>query len=326
MLNLSSRSRQPQRAPWTLERLLRERSIALGMCLADGTIDAYTSAVNSYITFCELHHFAYTPTPDTLSLYVTWQCSHIKPDSVNAYLSGLVHVLEPYFPDVRAARNHPLVTRTLAGCRRRFGTATIRKSPISPADIEQALTHLARPWSFDDLLFITLLLVGFLGLLRLGEITVPDSKQCHSYRRIISRGTVDTSNSIFTFLLPAHKADKFFQGNTIIITQRNNIPDPIPLCHQYLLGRDQLFPFHPQLWLRSNGSSPTRSWFLRYLHSICDPTLGGHSLRAGGATDLALHGTPLPIIQAAGRWASDSFQVYIRRNPFLMDAALRAQR
>ncbi|KAF8335653.1 hypothetical protein F5887DRAFT_842670, partial [Amanita rubescens] len=114
-----------------------------------------------------------------------------------------------------------------------------------------------------------LLLVRFLGLLRLGEITVLDSKQHHSYRRVISRGTAETSTSAFSFLLPAHKADRFFEGNIIIITQRNE---------QYLLARDLLFPFHAQLWLRSNGFSPTRSWFLRCLHSVCDPSFGGHSL------------------------------------------------
>lgn len=40
---------------------------------------------------------------------------------------------------------------------------------------------------------------------------------------------------------------------------------------------------------------------------------------------MALHGVPLSVIQAAGRWASDTFQIYIRRNPFLMDAVLHAQ-
>ena len=324
MLNLSSSSRQPVRAPWTLERLLQERSIALRMCLADRTVDAYTSALNSYITFCDIHHFSYNPTPDTLSLYVTWQCSHIKPESVNAYLSGLVHVLETHFPEIRAARNHLLVTRTLAGCRRRFGTATLRKAPLSSADLENVVLRLAHPWSYDDLLFVVLLLVGFLGLLRLGEITSPDSKRHLSYCRVIRRSSVELTHTAFSFLLPAHKADRFFEGSKILITPRNSVPNPLGYCRRYLHARDTLFPFYPQLWLRMDGSPPSRSWFLCSLHTICDPSFGGHSLRAGGATDMALHGAPLALIQAAGRWASDAFQAYIRRNPFLMDAALRA--
>ncbi|KIL63007.1 hypothetical protein M378DRAFT_80369 [Amanita muscaria Koide BX008] len=322
MLTLSRSSRQPVREPWTLERLLQERSIALGMCLADGTVDSYTSALNSYLTFCELHHFSLNPTPDTLSLYVTWQSAHIKPDSVNVYLSGLVHLLEAHFPDVRASRNHPLVTRTLAGCKRRFGTTVNRKSPVSSSDIARALSRLPRPWNFDDLLFVSLLLVAFLGLLRLGELTQNNSRS--NYRRVIARASASITPSSFTFTLPAHKADRFFEGSRILITARNDVPDPVPICQAYLQGRDSRFPFHPQLWLRSDGSPPTRIWFLKYLHTLADPSLGGHSLRAGGATDLALHGTPLAIIQAAGRWASEAFQIYIRRNPFLMDAVLHA--
>lgn len=325
MLDVAATSRQPPREPWTWERLNFERSIALGMSLADATNDAYTSAVNSYLTFCKLHGFPIAPTPDTLSFYVTWQSAHIKPDSVNVYLSGLVHHLEPYFPEVRASRNHPLVKNTLAGCKRRFGTAVQRKQPLAAPDLLRIIGLLPRPWPYDDLLFISLLLVAFLGLLRLGELTQNDRKQV-DFRRVISRGSVELTPSTFCFLLPAHKADRFFEGSRIVITQRNQVPDPIPVCKAYLRARDQLFPFFPPLWLRSNGTPPTRSWFLRRLHQLGNPALGGHSLRAGGATDLALHGTSLQVIQAAGRWASESFQIYIRRNPFLMNAVIQAQR
>ncbi|KIL58038.1 hypothetical protein M378DRAFT_53549, partial [Amanita muscaria Koide BX008] len=314
----------PNREPWSWERLNHERSIALGMSLADASNEAYTSAVNSYLTFCKLHHFPITPTPDTLSYYVTWQSCHIKPDSVNVYLSGLVHHLEPYFPDIRTARNHPLVRNTIAGCKRRFGSAVNRKQPLSSSDLTQALASLPRPWAYDDLLFLTLTLVSFLGLLRLGEVTQNEGKRV-DYRRVISRGTVELTPTTFCFLLPAHKADRFFEGSRIVITGRNRVPNPIPLCSAYLRARDQLFPFHPQLWLCRSGHPPTRAWFLRLLHRVCDPALGGHSLRAGGATDLALNGTSLDIIQAAGRWASESFRIYIRRNPFLMDAVIRSQ-
>ena len=38
----------------------------------------------------------------------------------------------------------------------------------------------------------------------------------------------------------------------------------------------------PQLWLRSDGSMPSRSWFLSRLHSVFPCSIGGHSMRAGG--------------------------------------------
>lgn len=43
-----------------------------------------------------------------------------------------------------------------------------------------------------------------------------------------------------------------------------------------------------------------------------DTRYSGHSLRAGGATDLFTLGTPYPIIKKAGRWASDAALQYFR--------------
>lgn len=38
----------------------------------------------------------------------------------------------------------------------------------------------------------------------------------------------------------------------------------------------------------------------------------GHSLRAGGATDLFVAKVPYPIIKKAGRWKSDAASIYHR--------------
>ena len=299
-----------------------ERSIALGMSLAEGTVSAYMSALNSYITFCHLHNFTLDPTPDTLSFFVTWLCAHVKPDTVATYLSGIVNCLETHYPHARTSCRHPLVAKTLAGCRRRFGTPRLRKKPAAAEDISRIAHSLPRPWSFDDITFLTLLLCGFLSVLRLSELTVPDSRPRTDYCKITSRATAHLTTSNFSFILPTHKADQFFEGNKIIIVPRPHLLDPLLIIKAYLSGRDKLFPFHPQLWLASNGQPPRRSWFLQRLHSLGDKAFGGHSLRAGGATDLALHGASLQVIQAAGRWASDAFQQYIQKNPFLIHAAL----
>ncbi|KAF9232211.1 hypothetical protein BU15DRAFT_18047, partial [Melanogaster broomeanus] len=51
-----------------------------------------------------------------------------------------------------------------------------------------------------------------------------------------------------------------------------------------------------------------------------DPGISGHSMRAGGATTLALRGVAPYLIQAAGRWSSDEWLKYIRRHPILQQA------
>lgn len=118
MTEMSSSSRQPCREAWTLERLNAELTINLGMALDRSTHANYTSALNSYLTFCRLHGFDIEPTQRTLALYVTYQSSYINPNSVDTYLSGICNQLETHFPGVRDARKSALVSRALQGAKR----------------------------------------------------------------------------------------------------------------------------------------------------------------------------------------------------------------
>jgi hypothetical protein len=180
--------------------------------------------------------------------------------------------------------------------------------------------------SHDDLLFFVILLVGFHGLMRLGELVWPDKKSLQDYRKVTKRSSVELLPEGFSFFLPGHKADRFFEGNRIVL-QRNSSGDDLDSpFRKYLASRDSLFPFHPELWLREDGSIPTRSWFIRHLREHFPSDVAGHSLRAGGATALAQAGIPPHIIQAIGRWASDTFQIYIRHHPVLLAAFLYGHR
>jgi hypothetical protein len=58
------------------------------------------------------------------------------------------------------------------------------------------------------------------------------------------------------------------------------------------------------------------------LRSYFNRDVGGQSMRAGGATSLAENGVPPTIIQLMGRWSSDAFLIYIRKNPVLIQALL----
>ena len=82
MIHMTASSRQPARLPWTMERLIHERSILLGMAIDTTTALTYSSAANSYLAFCKLHQLPVDPTPETLSYYITFQSSHINPKSV----------------------------------------------------------------------------------------------------------------------------------------------------------------------------------------------------------------------------------------------------
>ena len=138
----------------------------------------------------------------------------------------------------------------------------------------------------------------------------------------IPHSSASLTPSHFSFLLPAHKADHFYKGNKILIIAHPHLLCPLSTICSYLTERDSLFPFHPQLWLCANGHHPSQSWFLHWLHAISGQHFGGHSLWVGSATDLAIHGASLQVIQAASQWASNSFQIYIWKNSFLLHTTL----
>jgi hypothetical protein len=302
------------------------RAIALGMALDTSSHASYSSALNSYIAFCEMHSFPLDPTPDTLSLFVVYMSAHIEPRSVDKYLSGISHELEPFYPDVRKNRKSMLVSRTLKGCKRLYSKPTRRKQPLSVSQLKLAIESLGTDPSHDDRLFISMLHNGFRGLLRLGEMVAPDNSRLRNPAKYSLRSSVEWLPDAFSFWLRTHKTDSSFEGARIVIADN-------PLVHArehfnlYLQSRDQKFPFNPYLWLTSSGQVPTRQWFLqRFRRVVPDNAFAGQSLRAGGATFLAEQGVAFPLIQSIGRWSSETFQIYIRKNPVLLQIILQGRR
>jgi hypothetical protein len=287
------------------------------------TQKSYASALKSYIQFCSIHNLDITPSPDTLSLYISFMSSYINPKSITAYLSGISHCLEPSFPEIRHIRQSSIVVRTLRGALRSFGKPTTRKSALTTGHLFDIVNHFPPVHlALDDSLFLTILLTGFYGLMRLGELVIPDDGRLINPHKIILRDSVLLTSSTYEFSLPGNKVDPFFEGNKIIIRATSGRLNPRPHFLRYLEERDRLFPFHSQLFLNTNGSVPSRNWFLRRLHRFLPRNFAGQSLRAGGATWLASRGTDPAIIQATGRWSSDTWKIYIRQHPLMVQAMM----
>ncbi|KAF8804742.1 hypothetical protein BYT27DRAFT_7225334 [Phlegmacium glaucopus] len=125
------------------------------------------------------------------------------------------------------------------------------------------------------------------------------------------------TESYYEFHLPSHKADRFFEGNKIIVKQPQfSQINTLSYFKCYITNRDSLFPLSSPLWLTSNGSVPNRQFFISRLHGFFS-----HDERPS----LTKHGVPPSIIQPMGRWSSDAFVIYIRKNPVLIQALLYSQ-
>ena len=326
MMEGGRKSRQPIRVPWTREQLVHERAVALGNSIDKSTRLTYNSALNSYISFVTAHELPVNPTEDTLSFFTVYMCNHISPKSVNSYLSGIVQQLEGDFPGVRAARNSRLVAKTLAGCMRMHGQATKRKDALTLEDLDIVIKHYEHSTKHDDRLFVAMLVTGFFALMRLGELTFSDDEKLHNWKKIIRRSSVLIhGSSHYEFLLPAHKADKFFEGNKTVVRAQQYRHNPLLHFQSYLNSRDHLHSLASPLWITEAGHIPTRSFFMTRLRFFFSAKIGGQSMRAGGATSLAEHGVSPSLIQAMGRWSSSAFLVYIRKNPAIIQGMLHAR-
>jgi hypothetical protein len=212
-----------------MERLLVECSITLGCALDRSTQSVYSLALNSYLTFCELHHLDPDPTVNTLSLYITFMSHHIEPCSVRSYLAGIVSALEPSYPSVHPNRHSPLVVHSLKGSMRRFSGPVCQKSPLTRDDLKYVHDHLPRPLSHNNLLFLTILFVGFFGLLHLWELVQPDTSSLRSTSKISWRHDIHLEATFFSFCIPQSKTDVMFEGDQVVIQKSITAPDPFAL-------------------------------------------------------------------------------------------------
>ena len=323
MIQSRIQSWQPARAAWHWEQLVREWVIVLGLAIDTSTLKNHSSALNSYLSFVRLHNFPVEPTPDTLSFYAVFMSHHIEPRSVSTYLSGICQQLEPYFPNVHAARLSPLVERTMKGCMRLKSTATKRKRALTILDLKAVLSALSLSTNHNDLLFQAMLLTGFFTLMCLRELTFPDDVNLHNWRKVTKQSSVTIDDDQYGFLLPSHKADRFFEGNWIIVKKKQfSDLEPLFVFCRYLASRDTSFPLSSPLWLMANGAMPTCQFFISHLRQFFDCDVAGQSMCAGGATSLAENGVPPSLIQLIGHWTSDTFFIYIRKSPVLIQALL----
>lgn len=325
-MDLARSSRQPLRKPWTREELLRGRVLALGFSLESSTRSTYQSGLNSYLAFANAHDFPLPPTIDSISFFIVYMSHHIDPKSVANYVHGLMRCLEPYYPQIRPICHSPLVKETLAGCKKWRGKPSLRKPPLLATHVLTLIERFKNSTIFDDSLFLVITLLGHFGLHRLGELTSSDVLAHRSHRKLIKRPTATRSSIGFSYILPYHKADRYFLGNTVIIPARSDNLDPTEHLAHFLRLRDASFPNRIELLIRSDGSLPTRSWYMDRLKQLFpNDGFGGHSLRAGGATELALCGTSESLIRRIGRWSSEAWERYIRVHPVLLSAVLQAR-
>ena len=143
-----------------------------------------------------------------------------------------------------------------------------------------------------------------------------------NYWKFSLRHLVCITPDQYSFFLPSHKGDRFFEGNIILIQKLTTPTNPYSRFLTYLTSCDKHFPLHPELWLTSQGTVPTFYWFITRLYKLFPKEVAGQSIQSGSATSLAEAGADLATIHAVGCWSSEAFKIYIRKNPMLIHAII----
>lgn len=314
--NLSSPRHDP---PLSLARLDNLATSLVHASLAPSTHRGYKTSNKSWFLFLRTYSLPPTPSVYSLRLYAAFltQRGISHPDkffSALAYLFGGLSSWE-------AIRSHPDVVRAIAGGGRVNAQPIKRSPPLLPGELSEFFFFtFASPPSHDSLLALTIAVVGFGALMRLGELVEPSDSEDRDPRKYIKRSSARlVGDAEFHFHLPYHKADRSWRGSQVVIVAENSPPafNFVKLIRLFLLSRDRVQPRNPYLFVRADGTLPPRDWFLQHLRRHA-PTVSGHGLRAGGATYLASIGTAPDFIKRMGRWSSDgSWQDYLRDQPAL---------
>lgn len=285
--------------------------------LAPNSRRSYASNVRGFYRFCASHSLTPFPiTRSTLSLYAAhWMLKGNKYSSFKGIRSSLKYQSFLLGHPWLDATDLEWMKKLCKGINRTIHHTPRRAAPLT-VDILFRMAAIADFSQLSHVQFLTMAFVAHDGLLRANEL----------FELRLSDVTFHDDDSI-SLRIRRSKANQSGPAETVILVPSD------ALCGASTLQA---------LWRRQDLSSirrryPNRRLFpvfkqawVDYLRSLLTQ-LGlpaqdftGHSFRSGGATDLWAADTPPRLIQLHGRWASDSFWLYIRHNPHLNAQAVAA--
>lgn len=282
---------------------------------APATIRHYAAAVNRYFKFMqETSLYTFPTSKEAIYNFVYWCRENHHDDTVlstttKKYLTGLKmwHVLhDADFPVVNPDR----IRLLLKASRSTEVERTPTRSGLTLMDLNQLVEHLPRQPALS-LVLKGILLVGFWGLARLGELTFhKDHPLVFIRRRDVS---FDPSFRHATIRLRMAKTASHGEIQLIRLTKQPNHLDPVGAIRailDILSGRPD-DPLFPGLNLNVPMKREVVISLLDKFKPRHGPSWSGHSLRIGGASLRAHCGSSVKSLQRAGRWRFSCYKLYI---------------
>ena len=277
---------------------------------ADSTVDTYIKHWNAFTAWCVAHGRDALPASErTLMAYLAARAEErVRPATLSVTLSAIAYEHE------RAAHPSPTdhrdVKKTWRGIRRRLGTASAKKEPLSVSELRRMIDAL--PPGLTGLRDRALILLGFAGGFRRSELVALQ----HAHLRFVGEG--------LEAVVERSKTDQEQRGHLKVIAYGSDPEScPVRALKDWLAlsGITQGPVFRP---INRHGHLGARALTGHAVAVIVKqragaaglptPELSGHSLRAGFVTAAAGGGADYPsIMDQTGHENLNTVHGYNRR-------------
>ena len=289
-----------------LKKLYNELPAFMQASRAENTARKYNYGMARWSDWASQEGISPLPAdPLHIALYIVYLCqsaSTVSPISTAIHSIAWGHQTRGH-PD---PTNHEVVRRAYQAAQRLLACPRSRKKPLSSKDVLKLYQCLSRAGDLITLQTLTLLVVGFAGMLRwddLAGIKVDDVVIKPQYMAIF---------------LEKRKNDQMRHGNWVLISRWNGPCCPVKLV-ELLIEKGRHEP-NANLFGRirkdSNGDHLTGKMSYSRARELLREALtkigldaddyGLHSLRSGAASAAAAKGIPDRLIRRQGGWRSET--------------------
>lgn len=254
--------------------------------------------------------------PTLLAFITELNATGVKAETVSGYLSAIRHLhLINGFGDPLVGRERlTLIKRGIS----KQASPTALRAAVTNTHI-QAFIDLIDLAVYNDAVFFAMCCCGFLGFLRISEMTHPDSG--FSPDTCLTAADISWNDDGMIFLLRRSKTDRRNEGVRIVIGKNDSPVCAVKALQHYLNLRHSHWPFLDMstspLFTKLDGAPITKSVFSARLTELAgkvgvEGKVTPHSLRIGAATAAWRAGFSDSQIQSLGRWKSRAFMRYLR--------------
>ena len=308
----------PQPIP---ERLISQLKVEpqgyMASSLAVSSQKAYSSGEKRFIDFCyKLHRNPnhILPTNENMLVYFSTYMAHsVRAGTIKVYLSAIryMHKVNGHNLDLKSFLHLQYI---LKGIKRSQGSSKFTQLPIT-------LTHLTlfqlllSNLSFDNIMLWAALTLAFSGFLRVSEFTCTGqfNPNIHITLKDITFLPSKHNPMNMQIHLKVSKTDPFRSGVTLSIGRTGSHICPVTAMTRYI----SILSLN--LFRTESGKPLTRRVFT-FLTRDLSRTMGvnakhyaSHSFRIGAATSAGAANMPPWLIKTLGRWTSDCYERYIKR-------------